>query len=109
VIFHRLTVTRFTVAEIPNVQRTIGRQSAINRTAVDKMTTVNKKPHSNVSPVKAIVPTKYRNKITNECYESASGDGGIAYIDGVKFRKVFPVNIGQRPVLVRDDALEKYS
>lgn len=53
--------------------------------------------------------TKYRNKITNEKYEGGSGEAGIAYIDGVKFRRVFPLNVGQRPILIRDDALEKYS
>jgi hypothetical protein len=108
VILIRQIVTKFTIVGIPSVQETVGKQNAISRTAVVKMTTVNKKPTSGVHLRKDTTgPTKYRNKITNERFEGADGDGGVAYIDGVKFRRVFPVNVGQRPVLVRDDALEK--
>lgn len=106
-IFHRLIVTRFTIVEIPSVQRTAGKLNAINRTADVKMTTVTKKLTSDVQrSVASRTPTKYRNKITNERYEGGAGDAGIAYIDGIKFRRVFPVNVGQRPLLIRDDALE---
>lgn len=52
-------------------------------------------------------PIKYRNKITDERYEGGGGDAGIAFIDGIKFRRVFPVNVGQRPLLIRDDSLER--
>ena len=68
---------------------------------------MKKKVPSSVLPRMASqTPTKYRNKITNERYEGGRGDAGIAFIDGVKFRRVFPVNVGQRPLLIRDDALE---
>lgn len=68
------------------------------------------KDHSSVRlSTGSLTPTKYRNKITNERYEGGADDAGITFIDGIKFRRVFPVSVGQRPLLIRDDVLERIS
>lgn len=70
---------------------------------------MKKNIHSSVLHLTDSQTIRYRNKITNEQYNGGSHDAGITYIDGVKFRRVFPVNVGQRSVLIRDDALERCS